>query len=579
MLIAVVCGAWLGGAASVTIAAAGDSTSAPDAPVDPDAASTYPCGNWPMYGATLARTFSNDCPSGLSTLSAPTLAPAWVVKTPRTVTASPVVVDGSLYVGDWSGTFYALDAATGSERWRYTIDPAPNVPFGPIVSSAAVADVVVAGRMRRLVVFGGGPTLFALDTSDGSLVWRLDLLQGPPGERNETEIESSPLVWGGSVYVGLDTHGQAEVDTGGVRGGLLVVDVATGVERWRFEPELEQPGVGCGGVWSSPLLDAARGNVVFGTANCSAPAEGFTWNRHTEAITALDARTGEVVWTFSPHPPNRLDIDFGATPNLFVDSAGREVLGAGNKDAVYYALDPATGVERWHTQVAEPGNVQEDFAIGGFIGSPAAYEGRVFGGTALGGAPYFHALDGATGASLWTGSQAPSYAATAVGGGVVMSGALDGIFRAYDAVTGAPLLSQPLLGPVSSGPAIVGDWVFIGSGTSSSDLCAKDAPGADQCFAFFDTTLGSTGGIHGFRLAASTAPPSAAGGTPLRTVASTAAPLPVGGNDLPGDAPDTAAATSGSALPATGGDLGGWVLGAVLAVAALATRRAASTLR
>jgi hypothetical protein len=47
---------------------------------------------------------------------------------------------------------------------------------------------------------------------------------------------------------------------------------------------------------------------------------------------------------------------------------------------------------------------------------------------------------------------------------------------------------------------VVGDTVFVGAGTSTSDLCAKDRPGSELCFLAFDTALGQQGGVHAFRL-------------------------------------------------------------------------------
>jgi polyvinyl alcohol dehydrogenase (cytochrome) len=555
-------GAGLAGLVALAALTAAPSTlAAPATPTDPAATSSWPCPHWGMYGANRARTFSTECPSPISPGTVATLVPAWVKKTERTVTASPVVVDGTLFVGDWTGTMFALDAATGAERWRRRTRPAPGATYGPIVSSAAVTDVHPSdGSRRRLVIFGAGPHVYALDAADGTEAWVTHVGGGVPDD--PTQVESSPVVGQGVVYIGMDTHDQRPKDTGGVRGGLLALDAVTGAVLWKFEPELGQTGAGCGGVWSSPVLDDERGQVVFATANCPRSEDEFTWNRHTEAVTAVDARTGAVRWTFQPHEPNRQDWDFGATPNLFTDAQGRDILGAGNKDGTYYALDPATGALRWKTEVTRPGDVTRDFSIGGFIGSPAAWRGKVFGGTALayGGQPYYHALDGATGEVLWRGAAGPSYAASAVVNGVVFAAALDDLLKAYDAATGVPLWSVPLSGPSSSGPAIAGDHVFVGAGTSSSDACAKDLPGSAACFIFFDTVLGATGGIHAFRLAGAGAaggsPPGAGagggGGTPtadggsgVLADSSTRPPLPATG--WPG-----AAGTGQAALVAVG---------------------------
>ncbi len=465
--------------------------------------SEWPEPSWGMYGRTLSRTFSSEAPSPISRSTVQSLVPAWVYKTAKTVTASPAVVDGTLYVGDWAGVMYALDTIGGSLRWKFATERAPGAAFGPIVSSAAVADVTVAGAVRRLVIFGSGPRLYALDADDGSPVWvrnvgALDAAGRPLLADDPTEIESSPLVWEGTVFVGMDTHNQGDEQTAGIRGGLLAVDAATGDLRWKFEPELGA-GLGCGGVWSSPTLDPSRRRVFFATANCTKDVE---WTRHVEAVTALDADGGQVEWTFQPHPPNRKDWDFGATPNLFRDRDGREVLGAGNKDGAYYALDPEDGGLLWRRQVAPGGDLGEDFAIGGFIGSPAAWGGRIFGGTAIGGSPFYQALEGTDGSITWQDSTAvPTYAATAVVNGVAFHGALDSLLRARDTTTGLSLWAMPVLGPVSSGPAIVGDSVYVGSGTSSSDLCGKDTPiFSDLCTLVFDEGTAMTGGVHAFRL-------------------------------------------------------------------------------
>jgi polyvinyl alcohol dehydrogenase (cytochrome) len=468
--------------------------------------SEWPCGHWGMYGRTMGREFSTDCPTGIDPTTVVGLVPAWTFRPPPTLdlesatfTASPAVVDGVVYIGAWDGVMYALDADDGSLLWSYRTRSAPGAAFGPIVSSAAVAEARIRGQHRRLVIFGAGPFLYALDAHDGSEVWVTGVGSGDPDD--VAQVESSPLVHGRTVYVGMDVHNKPGDRTGGVRGGMLAIDVRTGSVIWKFSSEEHagQPASGCGGVWGSPALDADTGLLYFGTANC--PAVNGNPDLPMEEVTALVARTGEHVWTFRPHEPPDVDDDFGATPNLFRDANGRLVLGAANKDGDYYALDPASGELLWHTDVVDPVP-----GVGGFIGSPAVWDGKIFGGTAIGTPPYYHSLDGATGAVRWQGIAAPTYAASSVANGVVLAGALDGLLKAFDAETGRLLWASPLLGPISSGPAIVGDMVVVGSGTSSSDLCAKDDPWSEACFLAFDTVLGQQGGVHAFRLATSLLP-------------------------------------------------------------------------
>ena len=484
--------------AVVCLLVAGLATGAPHGSAAAPASSEWPCGDWGMYGRTAARTFSAECPSAITPLSAATLVPAWTFRpsatadlAPTTFTASPTVVGGVVYIGAWNGVLYALDARTGAVRWTHQSAAAPGASFGPIVSTAAVASV----GGRRLVYYGAGPRLYALDAVTGAEVWVLYV--GAGGADDPAEILSSPVVWNDTLFVGMDVHDRP----GGMRGGLLAVDAATGVVRWKYSSEeaAAQPSSGCGGVWGSPAIDATTGLLYFGTANC--PRVNDNPALPMEEITALVASTGELRWTFRPHSGGDQDQDFGATPNLFVDAGGRKVLGAGSKDGSYYALDPATGGVLWHTPVQTPAP-----GVGGFIGSPAVWGGNVFGATAIGTPPFFHALDGRTGAVLWQGVSGPGYGASATVNGVVFGAALDNVLKAWDARNGRLLWAAPLLGPGSSGPVIAGDMVFIGSGTSSSDLCAKGRPGSEACFLAFDVALGQQGGVHAFRLAAGPIP-------------------------------------------------------------------------
>jgi polyvinyl alcohol dehydrogenase (cytochrome) len=466
--------------------------------------SEWGCGHWGMYGRTVTRQFSSDCPSPISADTVATLRPTWTFRVPfdvddqSTFTATPAIVDDVVYAGAWNGVMYALDAADGTIVWETSTQDAPGALYGPIVSSPAVADVVMSGggpaaETRRLVIFGAGPVLYALDAADGGKVWTLDISAGLEGTR--AQIESSPVVYDGVVYVGRDVHNRPGDVVAGVRGGMMAVDAATGQLEWFYNSEerLGLPPSGCGGVWGSPALDVDAGLLYFGTANCPQVANP---DLPMEEITALRMATGEWVWTFWPHEPPDLDEDFGATPNLYVDADGRQVLGAGNKDGFYYALDPATGELLWSTKVAEPAP-----NIGGFIGSPAVWQGNIFGGTAIGTAPFFHSIAGATGAVRWQSpAHGPTYGATVVVNGVVFSGGLDFMFKAFDADTGLPLWAVPMPGAVSSSAAVVGDLVVVGSGTSTSDACFKDNITDEACEFVFDTALGQQGGLHAFTL-------------------------------------------------------------------------------
>jgi polyvinyl alcohol dehydrogenase (cytochrome) len=521
--------------------------------------------DWPMYGRDLAHTF--NVPAGCSPITPTTvqrLVPAWFVHTKDSVTASPAVVGGVVYVGTWDGTFYAVDAATGAVKWTYQITAASPTAFGRIVSSAAVVDVSPGpgGPRTRVVVFGGGSTVWVLDAATGKRLTSLDLDPRTPALRAAqnasasppvVEVESSPAIvpLGNSgaqaVYVGMDTHNDKAVGRAGLV-SMVLRESPQGAwsltPEWKYDGETGQvytgsagltegsgTGWGCGGVWSSPAVDVRRDLVYFGTASCDYPAQaaaaGFNYE---ENMVALDADTGALVWRYRPAddlpPSQRLadanrDTDFGASPNLFSLPGGRAVVGEGRKDARYYVRDATTGAKVTTTVAGQEGYVQQGFGVGGFLGTPGvdlAPDGtarQVIGGTAIpvpasaGDLDHttwaVRAIDPQKGTVNWVYRLAgPTYAATSVVNGIAFVPITVGSYVvALDAATGLPLWLGPLIGPPSSAPVVVGDSLYIGTGTRETDLEYKAVSNNLQ-----DALKGTVGesplspisGIQAFRL-------------------------------------------------------------------------------
>jgi polyvinyl alcohol dehydrogenase (cytochrome) len=430
---------------------------------------------WSMYGHGPARTFAlpTSCTSTIDTTTVADLTRAWLFTTDDVVTATPAVVDGTVYVGDWSGAFYAIDAETGDEVWRVNTDVHPTVYSGQIVSSAAVADV----GGRRLVYVGAGKTMYAWDATDGEEVWRYDVAvldkfdaydgdAEVPDPDRPTEIESSPLVIDGTVIFGFDAH-----DRPGFRGGVVALDAATGALLWDFDPDQGAEPTGCGGVWGSPSADPERGLVFASTANCGTMPD--EWGPYAEALFALDLETGEPQWSFQPHEPyNNNDFDLPGAPNLF-EIGERAVVGVGGKDGRYHVVDRETGELVWEAVGQEPDYEEgAGFTFGGFIG-PLAVGGApgsevVAGGTAGNGptaCPCLHGFDAATGEERWhAGDPQPVYGASAIVGDVLFAGGTDFTLRAVDLHSGETQWSADMPGVVAGGVAIVGDDVFAVAG-------------------------------------------------------------------------------------------------------------------
>ena len=432
--------------------------------------------DWPMFGRDATRTFAypSSCRTALSPETVPRLRQKWFRPTADVVTATPAIADDTGFVGDWSGKFYAISLDDGSIRWSFSAPPQKNVYSGQIVSSAAIADV---GRERR-VFFASGKTVYALRANDGKLRWQHPL--DPAGDANDlTEIQSSPVIASGMVIVGYDGH-----DNPGTRAGMVALDVRSGKQRWNFDSDRGGPATGCGGVWSSPAVDATRRLVFAGTANCPSSPRG--WNAYSESIFAVDLDTGVPKWSFQPRGASNNDFDFAGAPNLF-HAHGRPLVGLGGKDGVYYALDRATGKLVWKATGSAPRVQAPNYSTGGFIGATAIDDGVVVGGTAIGGpCPCLHGINAETGANAWQQSDAaPTFASSAIVNGVAFSGSTtDFTLRAVDLQRGDVLWSQQLAGGIAGGVAVTGDLVVAVAGIRE--------PGVDAA--------GTQAGVYAFEL-------------------------------------------------------------------------------
>lgn len=504
-----------------------------------------------MYGHGVGRSFAqpSQC-TAINHTSVTTLLPSWFVPTADSVTASPAVSNGTVYVGSWDGVMHALDQRTGTERWHFAINDTNNTAFGRIESSAALATVA----RHRVVIFGGGATIYVLDAATGKQLAALCIdPRANPGVRcrgnsnNAIEVESSPavLVDGDTarIVIGMDVHNDEHVG----RTGVLLVTLSKQSNgwslepQWKFDPESRQTytgaglltqgsgtGNGCGGVWSSPAVDTANDFVFFGTSSCS--VDGVTSG---ESMWGIRLSTGNFVWTYAPHlapwPSERWDDDFGASPNLLPYN----LVGDGSKDGVYYALDRATGRLRWRTQAGEAGHVQTDFAVGGMIGSAAVGwsggEPTIFATTAISTplrAPLdqtpgdldptladdpgrmfsIHAIRVRDGAILWRSplSRASYGAASYANGVVFVPSTFDFSMKAFDAETGVPLWEAPVVGAPSATPIPVGDNLIVAAGTRTTDLEYK-AFGVDPLAVYASligpSPLSPLSGVWGFTLA------------------------------------------------------------------------------
>jgi polyvinyl alcohol dehydrogenase (cytochrome) len=434
----------------------GDDDSGP-AGAGTDADASAAAAEWSRVGADPANTRAADDDT-IGTGDVAALSPAWELAGVKGLTGTPVVVDGTVYVGDWTSHVRALDAATGDERWAHDLDS------GYVGGAVAVDDDhVYVGTFDARIV--------ALDRATGEPAWSTEVATYP-----KSVVFGSPVVVDGLVITGI---GSFEVfvpsDPATFRGSVVALDAATGAEAWRFQVTDEAAGEGAGvSVWSSPAIDEDRGVLYVGTGQAySVPAPA-----RSDGLVALDVRTGREVWhrqftagdAWSVALPSGLDADVGAMPNLFT-VGDTDAVGVGDKAGTYRALDRATGEILWEAPLTA-GGLQ-----GGVMASAAVARGSIF--VASNDASQdadLVALDATTGDEVWrVGVEAHVTGPVTWANGVLYLADDSGRIAAYDAADGTRLWAHEVAFPAAGGISVAGGTVFAGWGW----WLAGEPPGAD----------------------------------------------------------------------------------------------------
>jgi quinohemoprotein ethanol dehydrogenase len=304
--------------------------------------------DWPYYGNDFTNQRYQDLdqinPSNVSQLQ-----PLWIFHTGvldpgASFAATPVVVDGTMYITTGNSDVFALDAATGQEKWAY--HPAEDMtPFSEIP--------LKAGRINRGVAVGGGKVfigrmdaiLVALDATTGEVVWRTQVAD----PRNGYNISSAPLYFDGLVFIGptggeFRAHGYFDAynaETGELVWRFFTYDKST----WAGESWLETGST----VWVPAALDPELGLLYLSTGNPGNDANGSKragMNLYANSVVALHARTGELAWYFQEIHHDIWDYDANTTPVLFdlvKDGVTTPAVGHCNKTGFYFILDRRTG--------------------------------------------------------------------------------------------------------------------------------------------------------------------------------------------------------------------------------------------
>lgn len=253
-------------------------------------------------GSTDSAVYALDAESGEE---------RWTFETDHRIEGAPAYDDGTVYVGSYDMHLYALDAATGEERWSRDlgglIRGSPTVRDGTVLLGVGCYNLACSWYAEEAEVSENG-WLYALDAGSGETAWRHDV-----GD----EVVSTPAVGDGTVYVGASDA------------TLYALEIGSGDVEWTYDAEDM--------IWSSPAL-------AFGTVFVA------DWNG---LVYAVDAASGDSEWT--------------------ADTIGNYISGsvAVDEEAVYvghtpyntlddplthhgevFKFDRKTGTERWSFETA-----------------------------------------------------------------------------------------------------------------------------------------------------------------------------------------------------------------------------------
>src|SRR5258705_3913079 len=498
---------------------------------------------WRTIGHDSRNSRNQAFERGIGPATAGRLAVKWVATTAGDVSATPAVVRGAVYFGDFGGMLWKLDADTGQVIWSHAVSDYTGIAGDIARTSPSLAgNTLVIGDLRF-------PYMLGIDARTGKLRWRTQVHPDPKGI-----MTGSPVLVGDTIYTGVSASG-AGGPNATFRGAIVALNAQTGRLLWRSYSLPDNggvPGGYAGATMFSPPAVSLRAGLVYGTFGqpytepasvtaCHAAHGGFTESceqqgSYLKSGVAFDLRTGEPQWAYrvqghgpwlqacGSQPPSvtwcaaesdgeKWDLG-GSGVNVMrlqMDGHWRDVVGVGGKSGVYTVLDARSGAFIWNTLIG-PGGDQGGMNWGTAFDGQRIYasvtnhhhipykltqNGVIWNTTTTGGS--WAALDPITRMIEW--QTADPQVGTPPGRGVVgvwdlapvtaANGVVyvssmaklatqDQMF-ALDAATGEILWRFGAGGSVNAAPAVVDGTVYWGSGYARSGV---EGSGNNRFYAF-----------------------------------------------------------------------------------------------
>jgi alcohol dehydrogenase (cytochrome c) len=294
-------------------------------------ASTDP-DNWLMYG----RDYGNQRFSPIVAIhrdNVRNLVPVWSFQTgvPDGLEATPLFVDGVIFLTTSWNHVFAIDARTGAELWHYRRHLPAKLTYccGPVNRGLAVG-----GGLLFLATLDAH--LVAMDAQTGRVRWDTEI-----GRVDDNlSATSPPLVVDDKVVVGI-AGGDYES-----RGFIDAYQASTGKRLWRFYTVDRGRG---GATWLNGSYDRDLRLIYWGTGNPNPDYDGDARpgdNLYTDCVVALDADTGKLRWHYQFTPHDVWDYD-GVNEMVLVDlHIGSDVVKGlihADRNGHIYALDRSNG--------------------------------------------------------------------------------------------------------------------------------------------------------------------------------------------------------------------------------------------
>jgi len=260
--------------------------------------------------------------------------------------ATPIAIDGTLYVTGLLNHAWAIDGRTGKTIWHYARDlpPATRVCCGMVNRGFAVFG-------DRLFMTTLDAHVIALDRKTGALIWDVPMIDYQLGY----SATAAPLVVKDKLIVGM---AGGELAT---RGFLDAYSLETGKRLWRFNtvPAPGEPGGdtwpvghyerGGGPTWITGSYDPELNLVYWGVGNPNPDFYGGNRpgdNLYTASVVALDPDTGRLRWHFQYTPHDEHDWDSNqiqVLADLTIGGRARKTLVTANRNGFFYVLDRTNG--------------------------------------------------------------------------------------------------------------------------------------------------------------------------------------------------------------------------------------------